>query len=184
MAKKVFGGFLILLFISVTFVYFKSGAYKSVDAEKTTMPELQLFYVENVGPYHKIVENLNYVEDEFNKLGVTCSKTFAHFLSDPAIIDHEKLISHVGCAFEPKEAPQLFTLPDRVEEKFFGSLADGGQVCFKGVFKGSPSLSALKVFPALEKMAKKEGVEISKEYLELYTVNGTDVLTETYLCQP
>jgi len=183
MAKKVFGSFLILLFSFLIFTYFKSGAYKSVEAEKTTAPKLQLFYVENVGPYHKIMENLSYVEEEFKKLGTPCPRTFGHFLSDPKIIDHEKLISHVGCAFKVDESPQLFTLPDRVKEKFFGSEDNNpNRVCFKGSFKGSPALSAIKVYPVLKEMAQKNKVKLSKDYLEVYTVDDDSVKTDVYLC--
>jgi hypothetical protein len=182
MAKKVFGSFLILLISFVIFTYFISGAYKSVEAEKTTVPKLQLFYVENIGPYHKIMDNLSYVEEEFKKLGTPCVRTFGHFLSDPEVIKHEKMISHVGCAFTPEESPQLFTLPDRVKEKFFSAAERTDRVCFKGNFKGSPALSAIKVYPVLKEMADANKVKLSKDYLEVYTVDGDNVLTDVYLC--
>jgi len=182
MAKKVFGSFLVLLFSFMIFTYFKSGAYKSVEAEKVVSPKFQLFYVENVGPYHKIMENLSYVEDEFKKLGTPCVRTFGHFLSDPEVIKHEKMISHVGCAFTPEESPQLFTLPDRVKEKFFTSNEQADRVCFKGNFRGSPALSAIKVYPVLQEMAETNKIKLSKDYLEVYTVEGEKVLTDVYLC--
>lgn len=183
MAKKVFGSFLIVLFSILIVTYFKSGAYKSVETKKTPPPKLQLFYVENIGPYHKIMENLSYVEDEFKKLGTPCKKTFGHFLSDPEIIDHDKLVSHVGCAFAPEESPQLFTLPDRVKEKFFSSEERADKVCFKGNFKGSAHLSAIKVYPILKKMAEAERIKLTDDYLEVYTIEGDKVLTDVYLCE-
>jgi len=184
MAKKVFGSFLVMLFSILIFLYFRTGAYKSVKTVKAPAPMLELYYMENVGPYHKIVDSLNYVEDEFNKLGIECPRTFAHFMSDPEIIEHEKLISHVGCAFSPKEAPQIFTLPKKVEQKFYLDTKNAPDIlCYKGSFEGSPSLSALKVYPRLKEMAQEDRVKITSDYIELYTVDGDRVLTETYLCQ-
>lgn len=180
MAKKVFGSFLILLFSILVILFFKTGAYKSVTIEKINAPALQLFYVENTGPYHEIVEKIKLVEDEFKKLGTPCTKTFGHFLSDPAVIEHERLVSHVGCAFYPAESPQLFSLPEGVSEKFFGSI---DKTCYKGSFKGSPSLSAMKIYPKLQEMAEQEKVKLSSNALEIYHVDGNSVTTDVYLCE-
>ena len=180
MAKKVFGSFLIMLFSILIFLFFKTGAYKSVKSERVSAPKLQLFYVENIGPYHEIMKNLSSVEKEFEKLGTPCTKTFGHFLSDPEIIEHDKLVSHVGCAFTAEESPQFLTLPERVQEKFFEGTEE--TICFKGRFEGSPSLSAMKVYPTLKEMAQIERIKLREDYLEVYTVEGNAVKTDVYLC--
>ena len=183
MAKKVFGSFLIMLFSILSFLFFKTGAYKSVVVEEAQAPNFQMFYVEHVGPYHEIIDSLSYVETEFQKLKHPCKKTFGHFLSDPEIIEHEKLVSHTGCVFDIQNSPQLLTLPDRVQQKVFKSDLNTRPKCFKGSFKGSPSLSALKVYPKLKALADKERIKVSQDYLEVYTVEKSSVLTEVYLCE-
>lgn len=182
MAKKVFGSFLIMLFSILIFLFFKTGAYKTVSTEKTSTPQLQLFYMENIGPYHEIIEKLKTVEEHFKKSGLSCKKTFGHFLSDPEITEHDKLVSHVGCAFTKEESPQVFSLPEGVSKKFFG-LNLKGKICYKGSFKGSPSLTALKVYPKLMDMAQKDRIKLKSESLEIYYVNENKVTTEVYLCE-
>lgn len=182
MAKKVFGSFLIMLFSILIILFFKTGAYKSVEVEKTNAPQLRMYYKENIGPYHEIVTKIKEVEDIFKELKIPCSKTFGHFLSDPEIIEHDKLISHVGCAFYAPETPEFISLPDGIEEKTFGHDLDG-KTCYNGVFKGSPSLSAMKVYPKLFKMAQDDRIKLRADSLEIYRVDGTDVTTDVYLCE-
>ncbi|MGH1468674.1 MAG: hypothetical protein ACRBBP_07320 [Bdellovibrionales bacterium] len=182
MAKKVFGSFLIMLFSILIILFFKTGAYKSVEAVKADSPRLKLYYKENIGPYHEIVAKIKEVEDIFNEYQIPCTKTFGHFLSDPEIIEHDKLVSHVGCAFYEAEGPEFFTLPDGIEEKFFG-FDSKDKVCYNGVFRGSPSLSAIKVYPKLLKMAQKDRVKLSSNSLEIYLVEGKKVTTDVYLCE-
>lgn len=183
MIKKVLGVFILMLVAVIIFLFFKIGAYKSVAVEKTSPPILQLFYTEVIGPYHTIIEPLKKVEAEFKSLGHPCKMTFGHYLSDPETVEHDKLISHVGCAFKPEESPQLFTLPDGVQEKFFNTEGRHNDVCYKGIFEGSPSIVAMKVYPKLKEAAQKDRVRLNQDSaLEVYFVEENKVRTEVYLC--
>jgi effector-binding domain-containing protein len=183
MAKKVFGSFLIMLFSILIFLFFRTGAYKSVATEKIeNFTPLRLIYKENIGPFHEIVAKITEVEKALKKLNTDCKKTFGLFLSDPEIIEHSKLESHVGCAFYPGEAPEFFTLPKGIKEKLYGEDLIG-KTCYKGSFNGSPSLSALKIYPKLKEMAQDDRIKLRTEALELYYVDGDSVTTEVYLCE-
>lgn len=182
MIKKLLGSFLIVFFSIVIFLFFKTGAYKSVETEITDAPKLKLYYLEHIGPYHKILDKINVVEETLLKLQTPCKKTFGLFLSDPKIVEHEKLISHVGCAFYDGEAPEFFTPPEGLEEKLFG-LDLTGKRCYKGSFDASPSLSAIKIYPRLHKMAEQDRVKLRLDALEIYHIDGDNVKTEVYLCE-
>ncbi len=182
MIQKIVGWFLIVLFSIIAFVFIRSGAYKSVQIEKTQAPKFQLFYAEHIGPYHEIIEKLTEVETELKKLKHPCKKTFGHFLSDPKIVEHAKLISHVGCAFEEASDFKDLELPEGINHKFFGENLSG-KICYKGTFSGSPALSAMKVYPKLIEASKKDGVELSVESFEVSTVLHNEVTPETYLCE-
>lgn len=182
MIRKIVGWFLVILLTIVVILFVRSGAYKSVNVERVPAPQLQLFYTENIGPYHKIIDKLTVVEDTIKEMGHSCVKTFGHFLSDPKVVEHEKLVSHVGCAFTPEESVHFFTLPKGISEKHFGgNLKD--KVCYKGTFDGSPNLSAMKIYPKLIEAAKKDGLKLGIKSLEIYTINDGKVFTEVYLCE-
>ncbi len=180
--KKIFGTFLLLIFSILIILFFKTGAYKSVKVMKTKPPQLHMFYIKNTGPYHQIVEKIQKVEKIFKNLQFPCKKTFGHFLSDSKIIDHNKLLSHVGCAFYKTETKKLPQLIKGVEEKFFG-LKSKEKICYKGTFKGSPSLSGIKIYPKLYKLAQQDKVKLKPDSLEVYTVDGDKVTTDVYLCE-
>lgn len=183
MIRKVLSAFLIMLVSILIFLFFKIGAYKSVAVEKTTSPQLELYYTEVVGPYHEIILPLKKVEGTFKDMDQPCPQTFGHFLSDPEIVEHDKLVSHVGCAYPAGQAPQFITMPEGVEQKYFGQEKQG-KVCYKGTFKGSPSLTAMKVYPKLKQQALRDKVKLNfSSSLEVYTVDDKSVTTEVYLCE-
>ncbi len=180
--KKIFSTFLLLLFSILIILFFKTGAYKAVEIIKTKPPQLHMFYIKNIGPYHKVVEGIQKVEKIFKNQKLPCTKTFGHFLSDPKVIEHDKLISHVGCAFYKVETKKLLRPIKGVKEKLFG-FKYKEKICYKGTFKGSPALSAIKVYPKLYKLAQKNRIKLRPDSLEIYTVHEEKVTTDVYLCE-
>lgn len=180
MLKKVTSVILLALISVAVFLYIKTGAYKGVDVELSSLPSYQIFYKEHTGPYHEILTSLKEVEDFFQELGTPCQKTFGLFLDDPAAVDHENLKSHVGCAFTKEHSPQVFNLPEGILESF---LSSQDSQCYKGVFKGSPSLTAIKVYPRLQEKADKDKVKLKTEALEVYETTNGVTTTSVYRCK-
>lgn len=187
--KNILGGFVLAFFTILIYFYFTSGAFKGVEVTAVEIPKFQFYYKENIGPYHQIIDRLTQVEKAFEKLDIKCHKTFGLFLSDPEREDHDKLKSHVGCAFSPEESPQLYKTPPGVKESFYSlpisSESELERVkCFKGVFKGSPSLTAIKVYSKIKEEADKKGVKLFKPILEIYEEDGSlnSMVTSVYRC--
>lgn len=187
--KNILGGFVLALLTITAYFYFTSGAFKSVSIEMVDVPQFQFFYKENIGPYHQIIDSLVQVEKAFQKLEIKCQKTFGLFLSDPAREDHDKLISHVGCAFTPENSPQLYSPPEGLEEGFYtlpiSSKSKLKRVkCFKGTFEGSPSLTAIKVYPKIIEAAEEKGIKLFELVLEIYEQKNSQspLITTVYRC--
>ena len=185
--KNILGALVLSLFTLGFFLLFKTGAYKSVTIEDSQVPDYHFFYAEHVGPYHEIVPKLLFVEEKFKALNIKCPRTFGLFLSDPKKIDHNRLKSQVGCAFTVDESPNLFAPIKEISETFYPlPIVDKDQVsrvkCYKGSFTGSPSLSAIKVYPKIKEKAKQEGVTLFTPALEVYKSHGEHVTTRVYFC--
>ncbi len=180
MVKKIFGTISIILISLAIVLFIRTGSFKSATIEKASIPKYQIYFKKHIGPYHKIIKSLNEVEEAMKNLNFKCSKTFGYFLSDPEVVDHEKLVSLTGCIYETHEAPQLLVPPDGIETDFIG----GEENCYKGTFTGSPSLTAFKVYPKLKEAALKDKKPLNTAALEIYEVTGRDsVTTSVYLCE-
>lgn len=178
MVKKIFGTISIIFISFAVVLFIRTGSYKSAKVSKGGIPQYQIYFKKSIGPYHKIIDTLKEVETEMKKLG-GCDKTFGYFLSDPEIVDHEKLVSLTGCVYPTDEAPQILVPPKGIETDFIG----GEQDCYIGEFTGSPSLTAVKVYPKLKEMAQKDRKPLMTAALEVYEVTGRDSVTTTvYLC--
>jgi hypothetical protein len=185
--KNILGALVLSLLTVGIFLFFRTGAHKSVAIEDSKIPDFQFFYVEHVGPYHEIMPKLTFVEDKFKALDITCPRTFGLFLSDPEKVNHDRLKSQVGCAFSIDETPNLFAPIEGVSETFYPlPITSKDQLsrvkCYKGVFKGSPSLSAIKVYPKIKERASEQGVKLFTPALEVYEQKGSSIETAVYFC--
>ena len=162
--KNILGAVVLSLFTVGLFLFFRTGAHKSVTVKEVEIPEFHFFYAEHVGPYHEIMPKLLQIENKFKELDIECNKTFGLFLSDPNKTDHDRLKSQVGCAFEDGTAPNLFAPIEGVSETFYHLPISTKEelkrvVCLSAKFTGSPSLTAMKVYPKLTKEAKDKGLK-------------------------
>lgn len=185
--KNILGALVLSLITVGLFLFFKTGAHKSVVVEDSQIPDYQFFYAEHVGPYHEIMPKLLFVEEKFKALDIKCPRTFGLFLSDPERVNHDRLKSQVGCAFTINESPNLFAPIEGISETFYPlPITDKDQLsrvkCYKGSFTGSPSLSAIKVYPKVKERAEEEGVKLFTPALEVYKSIDQDVTTTVYFC--
>lgn len=180
MAKKILGVFLLSLLSVAVFIFFRIGAYKGVEVVRTPMPAYDIYFKVHRGPYHEIINDLKSVESKLDELGQPCKKTFGMFLNDPELVDHKLLLSLVGCAFPEEKNVVVENLPPEIRKKKVGHTKTD---CYKGTFKGSPSLTAFKVYPRLKKRALKDRAKLKTESLELYETKEGKMTTEVFLCK-
>lgn len=185
--KNILGALVLSLITVGVYLFFKTGAHKDVVVEASKIPNYHFFYKDHTGPYHKVYPVLSSVEETFKKLELKCSMTFGMYLSDPNKVDHDRLKSQLGCAFKPESSPQLFAPLPGISEAFYDlpleNPDDAARIkCFKGTFSGSPSLTAMKVYPKIKDQAKKEGVKLFTKALEVYEGDTKNLKTQVYLC--
>ena len=185
--KNILGALVLALLTVGIFLFFRTGAFKSVTVEESIVPDLHFFYAEHVGPYHEIMPKLLMVEKKFKELDIICPRTFGLFLSDPEKVNHDRLISQVGCAFTIDESPNVFAPIEGVSEMFYPLPIQTKEElervkCYKGSFTGSPSLSAIKVYPKVKDRAKEEGIKLFTPALEVYEEFEDKMTTTVYFC--
>ena len=185
--KNILGALVLGLLTIGVFLFFRTGAHKSVTIENSKIPDYQFFYAEHTGPYHEIMPKLLMVEEKFKKLDIECPRTFGLFLSNPERVNHDRLKSQVGCAFTIDETPNLFAPIEGVSETFYPLPVKNKEElsrvqCYKGIFTGSPSLSAMKVYPKIKEKAKEDGVKLFTPALEIYETQGNSVITKVFFC--
>lgn len=170
--KTLFAAIIITSFSFITFVFIKSGAWKSVEVTETTLGPLHLVYKEYVGPYHKIVTAIQDVETWAKSKSIECNRSFGEYLEDPNIVEHERLHSHGGCILSemPADLPADFksqTIPVRTY--------------VMASFSGSPALGPLKVYGRIEDYMASKKLQRTAPVLEIYNVKSNNQVETQYL---
>jgi DNA gyrase inhibitor GyrI len=151
------------------------GAYKKVDISQATEGPFKIVYVDHMGPYHKIIKNLEVVEKYFKLKGQPCGRTFGEYLDDPQIVEEARLRAKAGCIVEtiPTDLPADFKSGNLPARKYVVA-----------VFTGSPGIGPLKVYPKvnefmLAQKLKQDGPVI--EIYEIHAIKEKNAMTTTYL---
>jgi effector-binding domain-containing protein len=166
-------GLLTLIVGGTVFFYFRLGLHQPVAVDLVDMPEMHVVYRTHRGPYHKIANVIQSVEDWAKSNSVKCRWSMGRYLDDPNSMDHERLRSHGGCVVD---APPDLKLPEGMAHEVIpeGRFA-------RGVFRGSPSMSAFKVYPKIFSLLADSRLRIVGPTIELYEVVGPDAVTTTTL---
>lgn len=137
----------------------KLGFFKDVVINEQPMPEMHVVYLEHVGPYHKILDSLEKIEDWAKKENVDCSKSFGHFLDDPEVVEHERLRSDVGCIvdFAKRDLPEGFKAKTIPAGKFL--VAES---------MGSPAIGPMKVYPKARQQFAERNLTPPEDVIEIY----------------
>jgi AraC family transcriptional regulator len=151
----------VALFIIGTLIWatIKLGFFKDVVLAEQDYPEMHLVYMEHVGPYHKILDNLEKVEDWAKKNNVDCSKSFGHFLDDPDVVEHERLKSNVGCIVDQPRT-------DLPAEFKFKTLPAAKYMVAE--FMGSPAIGPMKVYKKAKSKFYERGISPPEDVIEVY----------------
>ncbi len=178
MFKYVIGFFLLLAFSVIAYIFIYLGGFKSVDVSIENVGPFHVVYIENKGPYHEISGALDRVAAAIKPLNEECKKSFAIFLEDPGQMEQDRLRSHVGCIL--KMVHNTETQIEGLDPELQWRVIDE-RLYAKGVFKGSPSLGALKIYPALDDHILKKAYKKDGPIMEIYNIISEKEVTTTSL---
>lgn len=151
------------------------GAFQGVEITDVDQPALKTVYVNNVGPYHKVNKVIEKVEKYMASEGMPCTRTFGEYPDDPRKMEEARLRSKVGCVVT--EVPA-----NLAEDYFVGEIPAHHYV--KAVFKGSPGIGPLKVYPRVNEYREKHGLKEDGAVIEIYEIHSiteNNAMTTTYL---
>ncbi|MFM8834854.1 MAG: hypothetical protein ACKOEV_14685, partial [Cytophagales bacterium] len=89
----------LVLFFLYLFQY--TGAFKSVSISQDERGPFTLIYRSHVGPYHKIVGQIEIVERWAKENGLKCRLSFGEYFDDPRMVEEGRLNSRGGCLVDP-----------------------------------------------------------------------------------
>lgn len=170
-----------LLLAVIAFVFFRTGYFKDVAISTAQEGPFILVYQVHKGPYHKIIPVIESVEKYFADKGMACPLAFGLYLHNPDAVEHDRLVSHGGCAFPLTQTEGNVEWNALVKESGFQTETLDRKEYVQAAFSGSPSLGPLKVYPAVEKWLSKYGYKKVGPVLELYQTLGPDAVTTRYL---
>lgn len=158
------------LLVAYLFIYL--GGYKSVKIDKVLYPPLQMIYQIHTGPYYKIDSALEEIEKWAQQHQIACPQTFSEYLDDPDRVSEDRLRARVGCIVNQPVNP----LPDK-----FSYEAIAERWVIKAEFSGAPSISPIKVYPAVKKYLDEHRVKSSLPPLHIYQLDPTGQFSTHYL---
>ncbi len=155
--------------VMAIYLYNYLGLDKPVSFNLERRGPYQLAFKNHMGPYHQINSVIESVEKWANDNSLNCMPSFGEYYDDPAALDQDRLRSRGGCTL--RERPKKPS--DEIE---FDALSE--QVYLVARFAGAPSAGPLTVYPAAKEYIAEQRLEIGPSVIELYYINGEDVLTE------
>ncbi len=178
------------------FVGVRSGYFSKTEIEQTKTTDFYLAYAEVNGPYNKILTSLEKVEGLIQqKFSIqSCTSSFGLYWNNPKTTNPKDLKSWVGCVLKASEFKELQShQPQALTDNT--STIQGIKLkhlppffAFKGTYRGSPSMTPLKVYPklfkALKNSVKKPEIEASfSPILEIYSTEPpkNDYVTNVFI---
>lgn len=151
------------------------GAFKKVEISQALQGPFKVVYVDHMGPYHKIIKNLEVVEKYFKSKGQACGRTFGEYLDDPQVVEEARLRAKAGCIVDsiPTDLPADFKSAELPAKNYVVA-----------IFTGSPGIGPLKVYPKVNDFMlahnlKQVGAVI--EIYEIHSISQKNAMTTTYL---
>ncbi len=166
-----------MLAVLAGFIVYRTGYFKPVELSAGEQGPFILAYKVHKGPYHKIAPIIDEVETFFKNNDFPCPLAFGRFLHDPDVVEHDRLVSHGGCAFT--------TMNEQLQE-----LIKKGQLeldtvkkqeYIVAIYEGSPSVGPFVVYPKVKEWMGKYDYKITGPVIEIYQTTGEDSLLTRYL---
>jgi AraC family transcriptional regulator len=164
--------FIISIISIITIMIFRLGFFEEVQIEQVQGQRFHLLFKQRLGPYHKIIKDLQFVEHWAKKNKIDCKTTFGEFLDNPDLTPIERLRANVGCVVQNKPEVEL---TDSIEFKVHSYDA-----FIKATFLGSPAIGPMKVYPKAISWAQEKNIEFAEGVLEVYRAKNDEMITEFY----
>ena len=181
MIKHTF--FAVTLGLLIFFLYLLqyTGAFKPVAIGISEKGPYIFIYKDHVGPYHKIVEHIQYVENWAKSNGLSCRYTFGEYLDNPAATEEGRLKSRGGCLIDPNHQNEVdkltsLQLPRDIQKMNFEKTK-----AVVALFNGSPGIGPFKVYPKAEDFIHKSNLKIKGSVIEVYEVLEKNNMNTTYI---
>lgn len=165
-------GFGIFIIVGLAFLVVRNGVFSPVEFSVEDRGPIELIYKEHTGPYHKVIEDLNFVEKAVKDAGLPCPETFGEYLDDPNAVEMERLKSNVGCVTTATGAQA----PAGLKQK---TLSPRKYLVAK--FTGSPALGPYKVYGKAGSQMTERRLQSDGAVIEIYKVLDGEGLETTYL---
>jgi effector-binding domain-containing protein len=162
--------FAIIIFVSYLLHYV--GAFKPVVIEEKTAGPFAMIFKTHIGPYHKIVADIEDVETWAKAQGLDCHLTFGQYLDNPADTEESRLRSHGGCL--------LPALPSLTLPEGFSSQTVPENHYVTAIFEGSPGIGPMKVYPKVQDYIEEKRLKQDGAIIEVYNVHSQESMTTTY----
>lgn len=185
MVKHTFFAISIGLIIFFLYLMQYTGAFKSVPIAVDERGPYTMLAAAHTGPYHKIVEKIEFVEQWAKKNNFKCRLSFGEYLDNPRISEEGRLRSYGGCLIDPLVPMELTilnemksSLPKEIEVRVFPKTK-----AVVALFTGAPGIGPMKVYPKAEDFMKDGSLQPSGSVLEIYEVLGNEKnkMTTTYI---
>ncbi|AGH96046.1 GyrI-like domain-containing protein [Pseudobdellovibrio exovorus] len=160
-----------------------TGAFKSVTIQQDERGPYTIIYKSHVGPYHKIVANIQEVEKWAQENGLKCRLSFGEYFDDPSIVEEGRLNSRGGCLIDPLVEEENVTF-----EKLKTNLPEGFQAdeipqtkAVVAIFSGAAGIGPLKVYPKAEDYIKEHRLQKKSSVIEIYEIFDKKSMQTTYI---
>lgn len=181
MIKHVF--FAVTIGLALFFLYLLqyTGAFRSVALGVDERGPYTLIYQEHTGAYHKIVDKIVAVENWAKENHLNCQLTFGEFFDNPHLTEEGRLKSRGGCLVDSSQTNDInafkkITLPENFKIDEFKKTK-----AVIALFKGSPGIGPLKVYPKVDDYINKNKLKRFDNVMEIYEVLDKNNMNTTYL---
>lgn len=146
------------------------GAFKTVTIETAEAGPFKVVFRGHVGPYHKIVPEIEAVEKWAAQNGETCKWSFGEYLDNPDLVEEDRMHSNAGCVVEKDWNGQL------PEGLFYREIPKRNYLI--ATFDGAPSIGPQKVYPKVGRQMEENNLKSDGAVIEFYEkVGDTGVVT-------
>lgn len=144
------------------------GMFQKVAVTCEELGPFRMIYMEHKGSYQGIGSKIKEVKSYVDSRKIVSSIGIGEYFDDPAKVRPAELRSNVGFLVDRDygdDPPYRFKNIPR-------------QVYASAVFKGSPMIGPIKVYPELKKWIDNNGYEVCGSCMELYAMEGKKVFTQ------
>lgn len=175
-AIKIVLGVLLVITVAVVLFLNYVGFFSKIIIEEKEMGPYVLVYEDHKGDYkgtREIQDNIYY--SLLNNYGIETFKGFGVYYDDPKKVSKEELKSIAGCILEESHYNSIEKLKENnlkvIKTKKQKSVVV--EFPFRNMF--SSIIGAMKVYPEINKYAKKNGFD-QKEIMEIYDIPAKKII--------